>query len=246
MKWNGLSKAAGCWDLSQPNKVGVSIIGTGPGNGEFITPISERSLDESQIVIGWPRSLRELGLNLKQKVVLQQDASTYQNVQYQSWELGLISNQDVAVLIQDDPTTYPASHDFEKLFPCYKIELVPAISSLQLLAAAACISLEDSLLVVYAPDPQGNIDQNDLMRKRQRMIRSFRNGYNLIVLSDIEQTLSQTASFLLKNRISKNTETVVGECMGCADEQVRTLTLSEVAAGNFHWISCMVVRKEKN
>jgi cobalt-precorrin-7 (C5)-methyltransferase len=74
------------------------------------------------------------------------------------------------------------------------------------------------------------------------MLKAFSNGYNFMILSDIEQTLSQTANFLLDGGISKDSEVLVGEHIGYQNEILSLLSLSEVAANDFHWMSCMAVR----
>lgn len=240
---NELSKSLNA--VANSGSLKLFVIGIGPGKGGFLTRKSEHAIGVCDVVAGWTNVFERIDLDVKGKTIFRQDADNYKEILLEVSDTAASSNQNVALLLQDDPTTYSVHRSVAPHFPGFNIELVPAVSSLQLLAAAARISLEESLFVVYEPDPNGNIDQDDLSLKRKRMLRAHDDGYNLIVLSDLEQRLSETAEFLIDNGVSRDIATIVGECVGEDDERVRTLPLSEVATSNFHWMSSMVVRKKQ-
>jgi precorrin-6B methylase 1 len=74
------------------------------------------------------------------------------------------------------------------------------------------------------------------------MLKSYRDRFHLIVMSDVEQDLAQTAAFLLENGLSPTTTVVVGEELGSINEKIITTQLSTVASRCYHWISMMVVK----
>lgn len=243
MKLNGLSEVIPRVN-SKTGFLNAHIVGVGTVDNLFLTPKAEKAIMRCGIVVGWTKTLEALEPILKNKLIIEQDCATYKEAPFAAAEMARTEKKDVAVLVLDDPLTYSGGiNRFKKPFDGFKVEFIPAVSSLQLAAAAAQVSLEDSLLVVYTPEDDGSIDQKDLAKKRERMLKAYQSGFNLVIMSDLEQTLAQTATFLIGNGVSKNAETVVGEQIGSKDEKVFVAKISKIAKSTSHWVSCMVVKQ---
>jgi len=219
------------------------IVGIGSGTEDFLTPQAEKVISSCGVVAGWENGLAALGSQLAGKRVFKQDCTNYVAIPVQAAATARELDTDVAVLLLGDPLTYPAGMDvFCRQFAGFKVEFIPAVGSLQLAAAAAMVSLENSRIILYHPESDGSMDKADLAGKREVMLKAIRQGYNLIVLSDIEQMPAQTAAFLLQNGVPPQSEAVISEQPGLADEKITRLSLSEAAQHESSWMSTLVVK----
>ncbi len=224
------------------NGLKVFVVGVGPGSPEYLTPKARQIIQKCGIIVGWLQALERLSIDHSQ-IVLKQTCTNYRKIMFETAEKAISRKMNVAVVVIDDPLTYSAGIDsFREPFSGFELEFIPAVSSFQLAAAAARVSLEDSSLIVYKPAESGSLDQKDLQRQRNQMLKMHMSGYNLIVLSDLDQTLSQTAVFLLENGIQEGNGAIVSEQIGTGDERVTVTTVSDVAKGHWHWMSCMVIK----
>ncbi|WP_260675760.1 cobalt-precorrin-7 (C(5))-methyltransferase [Dehalococcoides mccartyi] len=244
-KWNGLSKAM-AGTVSRIYYPRVFVTGVGTGGRAFLTPAAEETVKSCGIIVGWPEVIKNLRFGLENKLVLEQNCINYQQLLAEAAGLARAKLEDVALLVMDDPLVYSAGlGGYSDIFKDFRIEFIPAVSSLQLLAASARLSLEDCLQVVYKPDASGNIDQTDLALKRERMLKALKAGYHILVLSDLEQTLAQTACFLIEKGLAVETGVIVGEQMGTDSQKITEKSILEVSRDTSHWISCMAVRQGK-
>ena len=219
------------------------IVGIGPGTAEFLTPHAEKVISTCGVVVGWESGLEAVRNRIVGKKVFKQDCDNYQVIPSRAAATAKELDTDIAMILLGDPLTYPAGpNSFYKQFADFKVFLIPAVSSLQLAAAAAMVSLENSRIILYHPDSEGCIDRNDLAKKQKTMLGAIKEGYNLIVLSDIEQMPAQTATFLLENGMSPETEVVIGEKLGMVSERITRLNLSEVVRHDCSWMSTIIVK----
>ncbi|XUX00141.1 MAG: SAM-dependent methyltransferase [Dehalogenimonas sp.] len=227
---------------SQTKKGKVFIVGIGAGGGPFVNEKVENIVNRSDVIVGWPEALSCLGQIVKNKAILEQNSSNYQEKLLEAATIAFNIQNDIAVLILDDPTTYSGKIFLDQCFRDFDIEYVPAVSTLQLISAAAKVSLDDAQLIVFEPTIKGALGTWELQQKRSRMLSAYSNGYHLIVLSDLEQTLTQTASFLVEKNLPQNAVVVVGEDMGSPNARISSTTLLDVTRNSYSWSSAMVVK----
>jgi len=219
------------------------IIGVGSGTNDYLTPRAEKIISRCGVVTGWQSGLEAASSLIKGKKVFKQDGGNYMDVLRQAGKNARELDTDIAVLLLGDPMTYPAGINiFCQQFTDFDVEFIPAVGSLQLAAAAAMVSIEDCRIILYHPDSLGNMDKADLGRKRETMLKAIKEGYNLIILSDMEQMPSQTAKFLVQNDVAPQSEVVISERPGLAGEKITRLSLSQAAEYNANWMSVMVVK----
>jgi precorrin-6B methylase 1 len=219
------------------------IIGIGPGGGKFMTAKAADAIGRCEVVVGWQPALLAVKPLVEGKMIFEQRYDDYRDVLIAAGAAAKSAGKHLGILVVDDPLTYSAGiRSFESGINNFNVEIVPAIGSFQLAAAAAKVSLEDSTMIVYSPAENGSIDRNDLAVKQQRMLKSHRDHYHLIVMSDLEQDLAQTAAFLLKNGLPGHTEVMVGEELGSERELITITDLDGATSRRFHWMAMMVVK----
>jgi cobalt-precorrin-7 (C5)-methyltransferase len=224
------------------NKLKAYILGIGPTGGDYVTLHAAKVITNCGVVIGWPEALQTAGNYIKDKVVFTQNGSNYQQIQTEAADRANELGVNLASLILGDPLLYPTGiKPFFGQFAGFEIVLIPGVSPLHLAAAAARISLETSRCVMFHPTNDGSIDRKDLVQKQGLMLEAIRSGYNLIIMSDLEQSLSQTANFLVQNGLAPETKVVINQRPGEKTEEVTHLCLSEAIEYNSHWKSVMVV-----
>jgi len=113
----------------------------------------------------------------------------------------------------------------------------------QLAASRACVTLDESVIIVFHPAPDGNIDLMDLDKKRHDMINALAEGRNILILNDVEQMPRQTAQYLISQGMSGDTRGIVCENLSLEDEKIFTGTLKDIVDMDFSWQSVTVVKK---
>jgi precorrin-6B methylase 1 len=221
----------------------VYIIGVGTADGSYLTPHATGAIAGSNTIVGWRTALEATGDLTRGKRRLEQTADNYQKILTEAASLARKKSGPLALLVLGDPLTYPAGIEgLSRPFAGLETEFIPALGPLQLAAGAAHVSLEDSLLVVYRPDKEGNIDPVDLAHKQRLMLDSWLQGLNLIILSDAEQTARQTARFLIENGTGPKAPVTVGEALGTSIERISDTTLGEAAEREWDWTAVLVIR----
>ncbi|MEA4879733.1 MAG: cobalt-precorrin-7 (C(5))-methyltransferase, partial [Dehalococcoides mccartyi] len=124
-------------------------------------------------------------------------------------------------------------------FNGFEVEIIPGISSVQLAAAKAGISLYDAAIITYHPLPHDG--GKDLRKKRRRMLDALSWGLHLIVLTGVRQLPNATARYLLDRGIAPDSRVMVIENPACPDEKITSCSLADVSSQRFGWFSVMVV-----
>jgi len=224
------------------DKLRAYVVGIGPGSDDYVTPQAEKVIDDCGVVVGWQESLTAIDSLIDDKRIFTQDGDNHQTIPFEAQATARKLVTNLALLILGDPLLYPAGvSQFYDQFAGFEVILIPAVGPLQLAAAAARVSLETSRIVMFHPKEDGSIDEKDLARKQRSMLEAIRSGYNLIIMSDLEQSLSQTANFLVQNGLAPETQVVISQRPGDTTEEVIHLRLSEAIGYDNHWKSVMVV-----
>lgn len=240
---NGLSELCPTSDAIGSKRLTAFLIGLGPGGSKFITVKAEETIRRCGVIVGWGPAISAAGPLVQDKMVFEQQCDNYREMLHSAAEAAVSAKEHLAVLFIDDPLTYSAGiGSYKTLLAGFELAIIPAVGNFQLAAAAARVSLEDSTLIVYAPAVDGSIDKDDLIKKRQHMLKSYHDRYHIIVMSDVEQDLAQTAEFLLDKGLPPKTEIMVGEELGSNDEKITMTDLATVASGCYHWRSMMVIK----
>ncbi len=226
--------------MSQSRNPKVYVIGTGPGSRAWLTPAAKKALREADIVIGWQWSLRTVKhIITNQNVYIEKDAKSSQRIQYSVANLASKSGQTVAILRVGDPCVSSRLALILEIFCDFDIEIIPCVGSVQLMAAAAKVCLDESVIVSFH---DGRKNPTVREAKLVFLLDAFKRGNHLIVLTDESQMPCQTASYLICRGIDEMTPVVVGENLTLKYENMFRLTLGETADREFDLTSVMVVK----
>ncbi len=219
----------------------VYIVGVGPGSPDWVGKGALKLIKSADIIVGWEMDARPVAEAVRGKRVFLQEVHNYLKAPVQAAEEAAKSGATVAVLKTGDPLVAPAGLvDLQQVFEGFDIRVIPAISTVQLAAATAGVSLEDSAIITYHPTPHDG--GSDLRKKRRRMLSALAEGRNLIVLTGVRQMPDQTASYLLSKEANPDLPAFVCEKLGQPEQNVRYYRLDDVAAATFDWQSVMVVK----
>jgi len=218
----------------------VYVAGVGPGSPDWVGNGIKRIINEADIVVGWETDLEPVAGALSGKKVLLQTVDNYLRVPAIAAAEAARTGATVALLKIGDPLVSPAGlKSILADFNGFDIKIIPGISTVQLAAAFASVSLEDSAIITYHPTPHDG--GSDLRKKRKRMLSALAEGRNLIVLTGVRQMPNQTARYLLSKGISPYLPIVICENLGCLNQSITRCRLGVAVDAKVKWQSVMVV-----
>jgi len=208
------------------------IIGVGPGSKKYLSQIAINIVKNVDIVIGSERAIKIFD-DYKKAIVL--------NVKDLNEKLNLsvklaIDGKDVCVLSTGDPgfsgVLKPILEIAKKeSLNLNNIEVIPAVSSLQLAAAKKKISWDDCNLMTF----HGRKNLEDLLKV-------IDNGKKTIVLPS--KSVKDLAQFLLDNGINPNRKVTICEKLSYDDEKLIDSTLKEITSSDFTYMCVMIIYPE--
>lgn len=108
----------------------VKIVGTGPGDGRYLTPLAREAIESAQVLVGGRRQLEALAGPHQEQYIIGKDLLSIAD--YINSER---HNRTVVVLASGDPGLYSiASYLAQHLDPDI-LEFIPGISSIQVMFA---------------------------------------------------------------------------------------------------------------
>lgn len=197
------------------------IAGVGPGSSEYITERVRNAIREAEIVVGWRISLELFSSSLASKTVMIEELNNYPQVVMRAAEICREEGRPTVVLTTGDACVSAALEEMLDAFKGVDVEVIPGISSVQMAAGRAGVTLEESVIVSF--HKLGSVN------KRLRWVTdSLSNGRNVICLLDEDFPASWVAEQLLKRKVRSVREVVVCQSLSLPEEQVFRGTLSEV------------------
>lgn len=119
----------------------VYIIGLGPGESDYLLPIAKKKIEELTYVTGFQRMLKAVGREDGQPMRSVEDLLAY----IEETE----PKGDVGVLVSGDPLMYSLAKAIQKdeRSKEWYIQMIPGISSLQMLGASFGLTMEEAELI---------------------------------------------------------------------------------------------------
>ena len=218
----------------------VYIVGVGPSSSALVSQIARRIISSANIIVGWEMDIQPVASDVKGKSVFLQEGHNYLEIPARAARAAALTGATVAVLKTGDPLIAPAGlESLLKIFEGFEVKIIPAVSTIQLAAARAGLSLEDSTIITYHPTPHDG--GSDLRKKRKRMLSALARDDNIIVLTGVRQMPNQTAAYLLGRGIDPELSIIVCQNLSSPNESVDRLTLGEAVDMKFEWQSVMVI-----
>lgn len=186
----------------------INILGLGPGNKDYILPITMKEILDSDVIIGAKRNIDSLDVFNKEVLILKsnlEEIIDYLN-QYKN-------NRKISVVVSGDTGFYSLLRFIKKHIPIEELNIIPGISSMQYMFAKIGQTYEDAILTSL----HGR--NNDFVEKAKKC--------DLVgILTDKTWTPSSIAETLKNNNI-KNKYIYVGEKLSYSDEKITKMTVEE-------------------
>jgi len=205
------------------------IVGVGPGSKDYLTLKAINIVKNADITIGSWRAIDifddirdTIGLNVKD---LQEKLSLAVDL--------AIDGKKVCVLSTGDPGFSGVLKTIKKIaklkeFNEENIEIIPAVSSLQLAAAKNRISWDEANIMTF----HGRENIKDILEV-------IDNGQATIALPS--RDVKDMARFLLDNGVNGDRKVTICEKLSYPEEKIVTTSLKEVINTNFSYMCVMII-----
>ncbi|MEN3186066.1 MAG: precorrin-6y C5,15-methyltransferase (decarboxylating) subunit CbiE [Atribacterota bacterium] len=184
----------------------VSVVGVGPGNPLYLTPLARQRIEEAEVLVGGRRLLALFPMAKGERIPLQGKSDL---------ERVLQGFQKVVVLASGDPLLFGVMDWVLSLVPPREVEIIPGISSFQYMLARLQIPLKDVAVV-------------SLHGRREEIISLVQHHQTVVVFTDAHHTPVVIARMLLEAGIN-GCVMYVGEHLSYEDESVQRFSVEELA-----------------
>jgi len=205
------------------------IVGIGPGSKDYLTQIAINTVKNADIIIGSWRAIdifddveEAIGLNVKD---LQEKLELAVNL--------ATAGKKVCVLSTGDPGFSGVLKTILRIskakgFNEKNIEVIPAVSSLQLTAAKNRISWDEANIMTF----HGRENIEDILDV-------IDNGQPTIALPS--KDVKDMARFLLDNGVNGDRKVTICEKLSYPEEKIVTTSLKEVINSDFSYMCVMII-----
>ena len=192
----------------------ITIIGMGPGGLDYITPIAWSKAKDASILIGSDRLIGLFPDSLAKKLSISSKMRSVVD------SLEEIKDEKVAVLVSGDPGLFSLLGMIKEKIDAEHIEVIPGISSAQLLFSKSLISWDD---VVF-------ISLHGRAGKVERLLEAAKTNKRLVVFNGPDFTADRIAKTLIGAGYTG--EAIMGERLSYSDESVDEFSLKELSQRN--------------
>jgi cobalt-precorrin-7 (C5)-methyltransferase len=213
----------------------ISIVGVGPGNPDFVTPIARRTVQQAQVVIGAQRAIELFGSDIKGDVI-KLTAKNMNDTINKAVELAQ-KGKTVAILSTGDPGFSGMLKTFLKFTNGKAVvaEVIPGISSVQVCAARLAMPWDKIRLFTF--------HEGIANKEKEALLQNVKNGGTVMLLPDAKRfSPALVSKFLINGGVDPDTPTCVCENLTLNDERVFRSTLSEVSKASFCSLCVMVIK----
>jgi cobalt-precorrin-7 (C5)-methyltransferase len=217
--------------------VKLNIVGIGPGNADYVTPIAYKTVSKAQIIIGAQRSLdlfSSSNISGKTHVLTAKNLYDMLNYAIESAKSG----KNVVILSTGDPgfSGLLKSVLNTNLLSSAEINVIPGVSAVQVCAAKLGLCWDEACLFTFH---QGNVDN----ARKIELVACLKTGRSVILLPDAKIFLPKDISLYLINAgFNPNTSVFICENLTLDNERVVESTLKDVSIANFAALCVMVIK----
>ncbi len=203
----------------------LTVVGTGPGAGEWLTPAAWRVIRDAEVVVGGRRQLARFAPAGAEQIVVGADMDEI------AAALRACAGRRIAVLASGDPGFFGIPVALRRLLPDAGIATLPGISSAQLAAARLGRPWHD---VCFA-------SAHGL--KVAGVVAAAAAHPRVLALTDARRTPQAVAAALVAAGI--DAAVTVLERLGEPDERITSADAAGVAAGEFDGLSVVFIEREE-
>ena len=206
----------------------IKIIGLGPGHKDYILPIAQNLIKESQIIISGKRNIENIQDWVEGKEIYYIDRYLDKMIEF----IERNSKKNIVIVVSGDTGFYSLlSYIKENLDE--KVEVITGISSVQYMFSKMGDVWNDAFI--------------SSVHGRELDLASIINEYDKIgLLTDSKYTPQRIAEIIFQNSL-ENVEITVGENLSYENESIRTYEVEELMKEKKKFdINVVVIRKIGN
>ena len=209
-----------------PPRLVVSVVGTGPGAGEWLTPAAWRQIRRAEVVAGGSRQLGRFAPAGVERIVVGGDMDELAGA------LRARAGRRIVMLASGDPGFFGISAALRRLLPDAEIVTQPGISSAQLAAARLGRSWHDlSFASAHGLDVDG-------------VVAAVKGHPAVLALTDARRSPQALAVALAVAGISA--AVTVLERLGEKDERITCGDVASIAGGEFDGLSVVFIERKES
>lgn len=187
----------------------INILGLGPGNKDYILPITLKYIEKSDILIGGRRNIESLGSLVEDKEIRYIDRYLDKLVEY----IGEKREKQISLIVSGDTGFYSMIPFMKRNFATKDLNIISGISSMQYMFSKIGNSYEDAFI--------GSVHGREC-----NYIEPIKNKKKIGLLTDNKVTPQVIAKTILEEGIEGTI--YVGEKLSYDDEVITKLDLEEM------------------
>lgn len=220
-----LAAAAPASTTPAPTRLELTVVGTGPGAGEWLTPAAWRVIRGAEVVVGGRRQLERFAPAGAERIVVGGDMDEA------AAALRTCAGRRVAVLASGDPGFFGIPVALRRLLPDAGIVTLPGISCAQLAAARLGRPWHDLCFAsAHGLDLDGVVDAAAAHPR-------------VLALTDTRHSPQAVAAALAAAGV--DAAVTVLERLGEPDERITSADAAGIAAGEFDGLSVVFIEREE-
>ncbi|MGQ0376587.1 MAG: precorrin-6y C5,15-methyltransferase (decarboxylating) subunit CbiE [Nitrososphaerota archaeon] len=151
----------------------VYAVGVGPGSQDYVTDVARKTIQDSDVIVGYKYTLKTIETLLSNKEVYEITMSSQEEV-YQKIKAKL-GNRTLVVPFTGD-VNFSESEVVDRLIEIFgKVQVIPGISSIQVAAAKARVPLDKARVITM--HITASIDE-----KKLELQKALLDGFSVIVV----------------------------------------------------------------
>ncbi|WP_034440147.1 precorrin-6y C5,15-methyltransferase (decarboxylating) subunit CbiE [Clostridium ihumii] len=196
----------------------VYIVGLGPGHSDYILPIAKKTMENSEIILGFNRAIESIEHIHGEKLPLNSLTSILDYIEKNK-------NKEISIIASGDPCFYGITNYIKKNFTG-NIEVIPGISSFQYFMSKLC-------------KIWNGIHLGSLHGREEEFLDTIKRGQSGVFLTDKNNSPSNLCKLLYDNNLECTV--YVGENLSYPDEVITKGTPEELKDREFSGIAVIYV-----
>ncbi len=204
-----------------------SVVGIGPGNMDYILPISRKAVENADLLIGGPRQLELFSYTEKRELLLKGNYKEILTYIKENKE-----KEKIAVLVSGDPGYHSLLGMISRQFSSDQYRVYPGLSSFQVAMARIGEIWNDADLISLHGKSLSKVLEGK--------------GKKLVLLTDHKNTPWHIARYLL-NHGYEGREALIAENLTYGNEKIRKIKLKDIIEEDEYKLCVMIImKKEEN
>ena len=202
----------------------VLILGIGPGGKDYLLPITKKKVSNADILIGGRRALKLFPESMQTKIEIKANLAgikDYIKANYQRFKL--------AVLLSGDSCFYSLLTYLREDFSEDQLEVIPGISSMQLLFARSGLCWQEAKFISLHGRKQS-----------AQLIRAVKSNQQVGVLTDRHFSPKLVAELLVAEGLGQK-KIIVGENLSYPEERLIIGQAEQITKKEFAPLTVMLI-----